>query len=184
MVKIGIFDIELIPRKSWGRSIKSIARGKIGFKENMVKIEPKLAKRFRKAWMEIKEREIKRARHRCEMCGESGSLHVHEVWEYDDSTLTQKLKGYIVLCDSCHLVYHLGFAGILGRMDEVIWHIIEVNKNHGVDLTLEQVVMAISEVLNQWAHRSEKRWRIDVSKERDLGDLIKTANRLLNEMLK
>jgi hypothetical protein len=44
----------------------------------------------RESWNKIRERELRRADYKCEICGYSGKgLHCHEIW---------KLVGYKILC--------------------------------------------------------------------------------------
>lgn len=37
-------------------------------------------------------------------------LECHEVWEYEDESSIQNLKGLIALCEYCHRVKHMGFV--------------------------------------------------------------------------
>lgn len=42
----------------------------------------------------------------CEIVPKSGRLHCHEIWSYHERTRTQRLDGFIALCDPCHRVKH------------------------------------------------------------------------------
>jgi len=56
----------------------------------------------------------KKAENLCETCGGCGPqypVECHEIWNYDDTRLIQKLDGLIALCPDCHEVKHIGLAG-------------------------------------------------------------------------
>lgn len=45
----------------------------------------------------------------CAVCGvvpEMRQLHCHEMWAYNNRTSTQRLDGFIAVCDPCHRVKH------------------------------------------------------------------------------
>ncbi len=100
--------------------------------------------------------------HKCGICSAEGKLNCHEIWQYDDNTHVQQLSGFIALCDWCHHVKHLGFAGILakkGKLDyeKVRWHFMTVN-NCDKDVFDQHVNAAFA----QWQARSEHEWKIDL----------------------
>ncbi len=47
-------------------------------------------------------------------------MHCHEIWEYDDERKVQKLVGYKILCERCHLAHHLGFATVSSKLEETV----------------------------------------------------------------
>jgi hypothetical protein len=79
-------------------------------------------------------REVYQRYHRiCGICGaQNTQLSCHEIWAYDDAQHIQKLTGFIALCELCHHVKHIGYAGILvseGKLDmqAIIDHFCRVN---------------------------------------------------------
>jgi len=97
MVKVGCYNIDLVPLKSWGKSLSQLARTK--------------GAGFGSTWNRIRERELERCSYRCEICGASrkkGELFCHEKWFYDESDYAQRLTGYEVVCADCNLILHMG----------------------------------------------------------------------------
>ena len=92
MVKIGHYDIELVPSTSWGKSLYKLSRTKgVG---------------FGRRWLKIRERELSRTGNKCEICGFSGKgLSCHEKWQYDEINLIQKLVRYEIVCQNCNWFY-------------------------------------------------------------------------------
>jgi len=180
LAKLGAFEVNLIPSSSWGRSIANLARGWVGWGEERLRVEPALTERFREVWRLIRERELRRAEWRCEICGARGRLEVHELWDYDEEECVQRLKGYVVLCSPCHEVHHLGRSLATGRLEAAIDHMVRVNRAKGFNVSPHEVNKFIEEAFKEWRLRSQKAWRIDVSPEPLLGDLANIANDLLN----
>ena len=85
--------IELVPQSSWGNNLRS---------------EANLSK---EQWDRLRKESYKKANYKCEICGDKGPkwpVECHEIWNYDDQTHTQTLKGLISLCPTCHKAKHLG----------------------------------------------------------------------------
>ncbi len=142
MVKIGPFDATLVPKSSWYKSLANLLD--------------------RKIWNKIRERELKRAGYKCEICGYSGrGLHCHEIWEYDDEKKIQKLVGYKILCERCHLAHHLGFAAASGRLEEAVEWISRVT-----GMREGEVWRFVDKAFEEWEERSKYSWKIDYSYER------------------
>lgn len=81
-------------------------------------------------WNFLKKVTAKKACYRCEICGGQGQkwpVECHEIWNYDDESLIQKLVGLISLCPSCHKVKHMGFAELSGKSIETKCHLAIVN---------------------------------------------------------
>jgi len=96
--------IELIPESAWG--------------ENLRKYLPK------EIWEKIRKEVFRKANYKCSICGKRGKLHCHEVWEYDDQNHILKLKGFMALCENCHLIKHWGMATILASEGKIKWKIL------------------------------------------------------------
>lgn len=100
---------------------------------------------IQKNWDIIRKQCYKDANYKCEICGSDGknqifetrgsidgSLNCHEIWEYDDVNHIQKLRGFIALCNDCHMIKHIGFAQIqeskgLLDMNALIKHFLKIN---------------------------------------------------------
>lgn len=149
--------IELVPKTSWGKNIR--------------------AQITRRAWERERAEVIESQGNRCGLCGADGKLRCHEIWDYDDSTLIQKLSGLIALCGICDLIKHLGRtshligAGIVNprEMEE---HFMRVN-----ECDLETFKKHRDEAMAQWKRRSNHTWTIDLGEYQSLVTNRKKASR-------
>jgi hypothetical protein len=110
-------------------------------------------------WERLRRSTAQAAGNRCEVCGGRGRRHpveCHEVWEYDDTRMVQRLVRLIALCPSCHEVKHLGLAGMRGRRGPALAHLGRVNGWSAADT--EAYAEAVFE---QWATRSRHDWILD-----------------------
>lgn len=142
--------IELIPESAWG--------------ENLRKYLPK------EIWEKIRKEVFRKANYKCSICGKRGKLHCHEVWEYDDQNHILKLKGFMALCENCHLIKHWGMATILAsegkiKLEDLIKHFMEVNNCDR--LTFEEHK---KEAIQKFNERSRYEWLIDISILKDKGE--------------
>ncbi len=133
--------IELVPSASWYN--------------NMRKVLPP------HEWDKVRKKSYEDYNHKCGICGASGRLNCHEIWEYDDWKHIQKLTGFIALCDLCHNVKHIGLAGILAdkRMldfEIIIRHFMSVNAC-GRNVFDEHR----EEAFKLWRNRSLHRWGVE-----------------------
>src|SRR4030043_1154393 len=70
----------------------------------------------REVWNGLREKIITENGRKCQVCGETeGKMNLHEIWSYDDAEFVQKLDGFILLCEMCHHIKHIGLAGILAK---------------------------------------------------------------------
>lgn len=136
--------IELVPFSQWHKNL--------------------MHKMKRSLWERIRAEVIARQEGRCAVCGalEGSRLQCHEVWEYDEEHLVQRLKGFVGLCAMCHFVKHLGLAGILARegkldYEKVVRHFMEVN---GCDL--ETFKQHRDEAFIEWTRRNRLKWQLDL----------------------
>lgn len=140
--------IELVPETSWFKSLR----------EHM----------SRKDWDSIRKEAYARYGYKCGICGAEGRLNCHEIWEYDDKKHTQKLIGFIALCDMCHHVKHIGYAKILadqGKLnyEEVEEHFMKVN-----DCDMLTLVSHRARAFEQWDERSKHKWKIDLGEYKNV----------------
>lgn len=133
--------IELIPQSSWYSNVRSI----------LTKTQ----------WDAVRKMVAAEAGNVCEICGGKGKKHpveCHEIWDYNDDTLVQKLIGLIALCPKCHNVKHFGFAQIIGKTDEAIKHLMKIN-----GITKTAVDKHVEESFAEFTERSKKQWTLDIS---------------------
>lgn len=136
-------EIDLVPSTAWYSNLRT----KIPKKE----------------WDKIRKQSYADVNHKCAICGADGRLNCHEIWEYDDMENIQKLNGFIALCNDCHMIKHIGFAGIqaskgLLDMNKLIEHFIKINS---VDRkTFDAHKRKAFEV---WSERSQKEWITDLA---------------------
>ena len=132
--------IELVPQTCWYSNVRS----------NVTK----------KDWDIIRKKCYSNANYKCEICGGVGKTHpveCHEIWEYDDTNLTQKLIGLISLCPTCHKVKHIGLARINGEDQICINQLMKVNK---WDRTT--TLLHIDEAFKLWEFRSQSKWILNI----------------------
>jgi hypothetical protein len=122
----------------------------------------------REVWDSIRNDFIKENGRKCQVCGEtSGTMNLHEIWNYDDKKHVQKLEGFILLCRMCHHVKHIGLAGILANQgkldyDKVIEHFCKVN-----DCTKKEFEKYKAKAFEIWRERSEYEWNQDFGKYKE-----------------
>lgn len=132
--------IELVPSTSWY--------------DNMRKVMSQ------SDWDVLRKKTYAEYGHKCGICGATGRLNCHEVWEYDDQKQVQILKGFVALCDLCHHAKHIGLAKILAdegklSMDDVAAHFCQVNRcDYPVFLCHERDAWAT------WERRSKQDWNV------------------------
>lgn len=141
MMKALLLDISLVPSSSWFNNVRSILT--------------------KSQWDILRKKVYSEAWYVCEICSNIGPKHpveCHEIWEYDDKKLIQKLTGMIALCPNCHMVKHIGLAQIQNKSELALNHFMLINK-----LTKKQAVKYIEECFETWKSRSKKEWSIDIS---------------------
>ena len=147
MVQVGPFEVDLVPKPSWGKKVSTILGGR--------------------KWRNIRKRELDRVRNRCEICGQEGEpreLICHELWEYDDANHVQRLRGYNVVCRGCNLIYHLGYAASNELANEAIEHFSKLT-GLGFREARELLNSKYRELIQIHKERSKHDWKIDVSLE-------------------
>jgi hypothetical protein len=88
-------------------------------------------------------------------------MNLHEIWNYDDLKHIQKLDGFILLCQMCHHVKHIGLARILaneGKLDysEVMKHFCSVN-----GCSEKEFHEHVKNAFMIWEKRSQSQWKQD-----------------------
>jgi hypothetical protein len=77
-----------VPQDTWGNNLRSSVSKSI--------------------WDAIRKTAYEEAGYKCSICGATGRLEAHEVWDYDYEKGIQKLIAIKALCKKCHMVKHMG----------------------------------------------------------------------------
>lgn len=116
-------------------------------------------------WDKIRKISYTNANNKCEICGDTGknqgynhNVECHEIWRYDEETLTQKLVGLISLCPKCHMVKHIGRSIAIGKVDVCYRQLAKVNK-----WTQSQIQKHIVESFDKHKLLSKHQWILDIS---------------------
>jgi hypothetical protein len=116
-------------------------------------------------WDKIRKLSYEKANNKCEICGDSGknqgykhNVECHEIWQYDEETLTQKLVGLISLCPKCHMVKHIGRSIAIGQEEVCYKQLSKVNK-----WTQTQIQTHIVESFDKHKKLSKHKWKLDIS---------------------
>lgn len=147
--------IDLIPKKSWGASLSNSLTTA--------------------SWNSIRKPFIEKYGNRCQICGRKGKdlsnsikdVDTHELWEYSslkDDKKIQKLVGFVAVCSSCHLMFHLGFAESINKKETTIKRLQKLEK-----LSDQEVYKRIQNIFDIWNKRSDYDWIIDISILKEYG---------------
>lgn len=116
-------------------------------------------------WDKIRKISYENANNKCEICGDTGknqghkhNVECHEIWQYDEETLTQKLIGLISLCPKCHMVKHIGRSIAIGGENICYRQLAKVNK-----WTQTQIQNHIVESFDRHKILSKHQWKLDIS---------------------
>lgn len=134
-------DLDLVPQSCWFSNVRSEVT--------------------KQQWDKIRHEAYAAAGHVCQICGGIGPKHpveAHEIWEYDETSLKQKLVGIEAICASCHSVHHYGLSKILGKEKEALAHFMKINK-----ITKSKALSHIDKKFEEWKHRSQLQWELDIS---------------------
>ena len=118
-----------------------------------------------KYWDKIRNIVYKKAKYKCEICGEDGKsqgykhkLECHEVWKFQDKKKVQKLSKLMALCPLCHQAKHIGRTSFIGKAEYAYERLQEINKWDIVQLTEE-----INKAYKKNKERSLYDWTLDLS---------------------
>lgn len=101
--------IELIPRTTWGRNVRTSVK--------------------KSEWDKIRKTVYEKANMKCQICNEGRqTLHAHEVWDFDEEKHIQKLEDIIGICEDCHNTIHYGRAQKIGTHQKAKEHFLKVNR--------------------------------------------------------
>lgn len=116
-------------------------------------------------WDKIRKLSYQQANNKCEICGDTGknqgfnhNVECHEIWEYDEYNMVQRLIGLISLCPRCHMVKHIGRSIAIGQEEVCYRQLSKVNK-----WTQAQIKEHILESFRKHKSLSMFQWKLDIS---------------------
>ena len=132
--------IEMLPKGAWNND----------FSKTLPKRE----------WNILRDECLKRANHRCEICGfVTDDLDAHEVWDFDIKRKTQTLKDIIGICSKCHGVKHIRNSQRLGYEENAKQHFMDVNNCTELDfathLTKAQIDFEERNKIYRWKIKAD-----------------------------
>ena len=118
----------------------------------------------KKYWDKLRKQTYKRANNNCEICDNNGktqgfkhNVECHEIWEYNEETLTQILKDLIALCPMCHKVKHFGRSSAIGQQPQTLRHMEIVNQ-----WTHKQCLDHLANAMMTYLRHSKLKWKINL----------------------
>jgi hypothetical protein len=133
--------IELVPKSSWMNNVRAVLTTT--------------------QWNALRGVVCDAAYNVCEICGGVGPKHpveCHEIWHYNEKTKVRKLTGMLALCPDCHMVKHIGLAGIQGKGELALKHLMQINK-----MKKKEAEAYITKAFETWKDRSKLEWTLDLS---------------------
>lgn len=136
-------SFELVPSTAWGSNLRDFVSQRV--------------------WDKIRKSIYAKYDYKCGICGVSGvRLNCHEIWEYDDKTHIQHLKGFISLCNMCHFVKHIGFARVLANEGKLNYQSVE---DHYMRINMcsdDDLKVRYFQAFEQYHERSEHEWKTNL----------------------
>jgi len=143
--------IELIPSTCWYSNVRSNVRPS--------------------TWDRLQRSTFQAAGYVCEICGGVGAKHpveAHEIWQYDDHRLIQRLERLIALCPRCHEVKHIGLAIETGNAQRTLAWLCSVNA-----ISPPEGLAYIKRAFQIHQIRSRFPWQLDIEQlTRDYGVIL------------
>ena len=139
--------IELVPSTTWGENLRSMLS--------------------KSEWDRIRKSVYEKAKNKCEICGGVGPkwpVECHEIWQYEEESKTQFLRGFIALCPKCHQVKHMGRTMSIGKGKQATQHLARVN-----GWSIQDAQYYIEVMFEIWHRRSQENWTLDISWLKDNG---------------
>ncbi len=156
-----ILKPELVPKSMWGKNVRAIIS-----KQNWdalrwsfgATISPPPFSKSAARELGLPEpewcNELKC--HYCEV--DQDNLELHELWEYDDKQLIQKLVGLVPVCENCHLSLHLGYANTINLGDRAKQHLSKLN-----GWTTKEADRYVKGIFKKWIERSQNAYSLDLT---------------------
>lgn len=139
--------IELIPKKSWGKSLANLLP--------------------EQEWRLLRRKVYKRYNWTCQICSTYGvRVHCHEVWSWNDKLRIQKLVALNCLCGDCHNIKHWGRTIQLLHEGKYSQEYIDLLRKHYCEVnkcTVEDMIKHIVEAGEKNMRRSRYKYKLDLS---------------------
>ena len=152
-------EIGLVPAKAWGRNVRAIVS-----EENWLKLRDNFCAYY-DPYRNFPEPAPPLI---CQACKRefSESLHLHELWDFDDDNRRQVLTGFMPVCEECHNAIHMGRSNNVGLGEHAQEHLKKVNS-----WSDDQLSRHLESAYALWMKRLEIDYELDISLLYDL-DLL------------
>jgi hypothetical protein len=136
----------LLPESVWGSNVRGLATPT--------------------TWNQLRIPVCDQADNRCQICGHRPTTRrpdCHEKWSFTPAAVPgtpglQRLEALLALCSACHLVQHSGLARVTNRQDEVLDHLMRLNR-----WTRDQAWADVVRASNLGGHLWDLPWDLDLS---------------------
>jgi hypothetical protein len=178
----------LIPSPLWGLNLAKLAYMSIEASFAIGDSMPSLLEKIKEFWFSLNREGA------CIVCGSNGS-QIDEDWLYfildnqgkpirigSQSIANMQgiayLRGLRLLCDSCHLAKHQGYASTQGKSDEALEHLANVN-----NLKLDKAKQLVGNAFAIW-HKLKliKDWTIKIGDIENFESIRRDVENTLNYM--
>ncbi len=152
-------SVSLIPESAWGKNVRAIvsnvAWSQLRWKFGASLSEP-VGNRGGARW---NKSSLGNNFLICEICLEHFEyLHLHELWDFDDVKLTQKLVGFKAICEDCHNAIHFGRASLVGLSENSYLQLIKIN-----GWTRAEAEAHVKKAMWEWRSRDRFEYELDAS---------------------
>ena len=110
----------------------------------------------RAQWDRLRRSIYRKAHYRCQICGREGRMYCHEIWQYNDATSHQFLRGFEALCRDCHDTKHLFFIRSNWRRAVLFRRFLTVNR-----VSREKGIQHLVDVYRQQQKLNRKQWVVN-----------------------
>ena len=107
-------------------------------------------------WDCLRRSVYRKAHYRCQICGSEGKLYCHEIWQYNEETGYQFLRGFSCLCKACHDVKHIFFVRDSWCRASLFRHFLTVNR-----VTREQGIKHLVDAYRQQQGLNQRDWIVN-----------------------
>lgn len=107
-------------------------------------------------WDRLRRSVYHKAHYRCQICGREGRLYCHEIWQCNEKTSYQFLRGFEALCENCHNVRHLFFIWDSQHRARLFRHFRTINR-----LTKEQGMQHLADAYRQQQEFNKRKWIVN-----------------------
>ena len=138
----------MIPAGNWGENLHGYLDGPV--------------------WDSVRKEVYAHFNLRCAICGASNvKLHCHEDWDINDKKCTQKLKGFLSLCEDCHNIKHWGRTCAVVEQGQMSRSYLQVLKDHFCyvnNCTEYTFDKHTAEARSKWPFRSKRKYKLNWGK--------------------